>query len=432
MKRIPQFALLSLLSALGLTPVAHAASEPADRIVAIVNSDVITQYELKSRLALVQRQLRNQNVSLPPQDVFEKQLLERMIVDLAQMQYARESGMQVSESELDGALRRIAESNRMSVVEFRQAIEKDGIEWPKFREDIRQEMTISRLREREVAARLSISESEIDGYLEREKQVNQQEVVQLAHILVRVPEQASAAQLESLRQRAEQAASQLAAGAEFGRVAAAFSDAPDGLSGGVMDARPLDRLPSLYGDAVRKMKVGDTSAILKSPAGYHIVRLLDRKGGAGDVKPLKQTHARHILIKVNELLSDNDAQQRARVLKERLDNGGDFSELAKSHSGDLSATKGGDLGWLYEGDTVPEFERAMDALKLNEVSEPVRSPFGWHIIQVLERRTEDASKERQRLQARQALRERKADEAYQDWLRQLRDRIYVEYRLEEK
>jgi len=258
------------------------------------------------------------------------------------------------------------------------------------------------------------------------------DVVQIAHIIVRVPEQANPAQLERSRSRAQQAVDQLKAGEEFGRVAAAFSDAPDGLAGGVMEARPLDRLPGLYADAVRKLSPGETSAILRSPAGFHIIRLLDRRGSPMQMQSLRQTRARHILIKVNELLSDNEARQRALVLKERLDNGADFAELARLHSTDLSAAKGGDLGWLYQGDTVPEFERAMDALKIGQVSEPVRSPFGWHLIQVRERRTEDASKERQRQMARQALRERKSDEAYQDWLRQLRDRIYVEYRLEEK
>ena len=199
-----------------------------------------------------------------------------------------------------------------------------------------------------------------------------------------------------------------------------------------MEPRPADRLPTLYVEAARKLKPGETSDILKSSAGFHIVPLVDRRGGALRTQALKQTHARHILVKVNEVIPDAEARRRLVVLKERLDNGADFAELARQHSSDLSAAKGGDLGWLYQGDTVPDFEKAMDALKLNEIGSPVRSPFGWHLIQVLERRTEDASKERQRQMARQALRERKSDEAYQDWLRQLRDRAYVEYRLEEK
>jgi peptidyl-prolyl cis-trans isomerase SurA len=434
MKRHLISAILLLLL---LPPLAGAQSSrrpiDADRIVAVVNSEVITLHELRSRLAMVERQLRGQNVQLPPRNVIEKQLLERMIVDRAQMQFAKETGLQVSDADLDGALRRIAENNRMTVADFKQALERDGVTWPKFREEIRQEMIIARLREREVENRLAISEGEIDNYLENAGQSGAgEEIVQVAHIIVRAPEQANAQQLSTLRARAEQALAQLRRGDEFGRVAAAFSDAPDGLSGGVMEARPIDRLPSLYADAVRNLKPGGTSEILQSAAGFHIVRLLDRRGGALQTEALRQTQARHILIKVNELVSDSEAKRRVVALKERIDNGADFVELARLHSNDLSAAKGGDLGWLYQGDTVPEFEKAMDALKIGETSEPVRSPFGWHLIQVLERRTQDATQERKRLMARQALRERKSDEAYQDWLRQLRDRAYVEYRLEEK
>ncbi|MBK9955906.1 MAG: peptidylprolyl isomerase [Rhodocyclaceae bacterium] len=423
-----------------LAPLLVAAAAPAaprsvelDRIVAVVNSEAITLFELRSRLTMVERQLRGQNVQLPPRDVMEKQLLERLIVDRAQMQFARDAGMDVPDDELDAALRRIAESNRLSLPEFKEALERDGLAWRKFREEIRQEITISRLREREVENRIVISEGEIDNYLETAGQPGQNaEIVQLAHIVVRVPEQASARQLAELRARAEQARTQLQKGEDFARVAASFSDAPDGLSGGVMEPRPADRLPTLYVEAASKLKLGETSDILKSSAGFHIIRVVDRRGGALRTQALNQTHARHILVKVNEVIPDAEAKRRLVALKERLDNGADFAELARQHSSDLSGAKGGDLGWLYQGDTVPDFEKAMDALKLNEISPPVRSPFGWHLIQVLERRTEDASKDRQRQMARQALRERKADEAYQDWLRQLRDRAYVEYRLEEK
>jgi peptidyl-prolyl cis-trans isomerase SurA len=434
MRRI---ALLALTALLVCPPALLAQSRgkaiEADRVVAVVNSDAITLFELRSRLALVERQLRAQSVDLPPRGVMEQQLLERMIVDRAQMQFAKETGLEVSEGELDAALRRIAESNRLSVADFRTALEKDGIAWGKFREEIRQEMTIARLRDREVDNRITIAEGEIDNYLENASRPGgSEELVLVAHIIVRVPEQADAAQLTRIRARVEQAVQQLQGGEDFARVAASFSDAQDGLKGGVMDMRPADRLPSLYAEAVKQLKPGEMSGILRSPAGFHVVKLLERRGGALPVQALKQTHARHILIKVNQLVSDDEAKRRLVGLKERLDNGGDFAELARLHSNDLSAAKGGDLGWLYQGDTVPDFERAMDGLKIGETSEPIRSPFGWHLIQVLERRTEDASQERRRLMARQALRERKSEEAYQDWLRQMRDRAYVEYRLEEK
>lgn len=429
---LPVLALMLASVTFAAAPAGRDSPIEGDRIVAVVNSEAITLYELRSRLAMVERQLRGQNVQLPPRETLEKQVLERMIVDRAQMQFAKEVGLQVPDSELDTAIGRIAANNRMTVAEFRAIIEKDSIGWTKFREDVRQEIVLARLREREVENRLVVSEGEIDSYLESVSQPGAgDEIVKVAHIIIRVPEQASPQQLERIQARARRAAEQLRAGEDFARVAAGFSDAADSLGGGIMEPRSIDRLPPLYAEAVRKLKPGETSELLRSPAGFHIVRLLERSGGPS-ADSLKQTHARHILVKVNDGVPELEAKRRLFVLKERLDNGADFAELARLHSNDVSGAKGGDLGWLYEGDTVPDFERAMDALKVGEVSKPVRSSFGWHLIQVLERRTDDASTERRRLMARQALRERKSDEAYEDWLRQLRDRAYVEYRVEEK
>ncbi len=406
----------------------------ADRIVAVVNDEVITLNELRARFAMVERQLRTQGTQMPPRDVLEKQLLERMIVDRVQIQFAKESATHVDDDQLDAALRRIADSNNhMTLPEFRAALEQDGITWTKFREEIRDEMTISRLREREVDNRITVSEGEIDNYLANpDNSSSASDEFTLAHILLRLSEQASPEQLLRVRSRAEQALLQLRRGDDFAQVAATFSDAPDALTGGSLGPRPLDRLPSIYAEVAQKLRPGEISDVLRSPAGYHIIKLIDRRGGNKAVKTLRQTHARHILIKVNELVPEAEAKRKIVSLKERLDNGADFAELARLNSNDLSATKGGDLGWLYQGDTVPEFERAMDGLKINEISQPVQSQFGWHLIQVLERRVEGASTERQRLLARQTLRESKADEAYQDWLRQMRDRAYVEVRLEEK
>ena len=431
--------LLCLLSGLVFPALAQTRrNQPieVDRIVAVVNDEAITSFELRTRLATVERQLRGQNVQLPPRDVLEKQLLERMITDRVQLQFARETGLRISDIELDASIRRIAEGNRLSLQDFRATLEKDGIAWTKFREEIREEIILSRLRDREVESRIVISDGEIDNYLANPDQGGEvgNIEVQTAHIVVRVPEQASPDQLMRIGARAQAALDQIRRGESFAKVAASYSDAPDGLTGGTMGARPLDRLPALYADAVKKLKPGETSDILRSPAGFHIVKLIDQKGGGGakPVVALKQTRARHILIKVNELVSETEARRKLVALKERLDNGGDFAELARLHSNDLSAAKGGDLGWLYQGDTVPDFEKAMDRLKINETSEPVQSPFGFHLIQVLERRTEDATAERQRLTARQVLRERKSDEAYQDWVRQMRDRAYVEYRAEDR
>lgn len=405
----------------------------ADRIAAVVNNEAITSNELRARLAVVERQLRSQGTPLPPRNVLETQVLERMIIDRIQLQFAKETSTRVDDGQLDAALRRIAESNRLSLPEFRAALEKDGIAWAKFREDIREEMTISRLREREVDNRITISEGEIDNYLASPEHASgANEELHLAHILLRVPEQASPDQLLRIRSRAEQALLQVRRGDDFAKVAASYSDAPDALSGGSIGLRPLSRLPGLYADAAQKLAPGEISDILRSPAGLHIIKLIERRGGTVAVQSVRQTHARHILIKVNELVPEAEAKRKLEALKERLDHGADFAELAKLNSNDLSSSKGGDLGWLYSGDTVPEFEKAMDGLKINETSQPVRSQFGWHLIQVLERRVGDATQERQRQVARQALRERKSDEAYQDWLRQMRDGAYVEYRLEEK
>jgi peptidyl-prolyl cis-trans isomerase SurA len=384
----------------------------------------------------VERQLRGQNVQLPPRDVLERQLLERMITDRVQLQFAKETGLRISDIELDSAMRRVAESNRLSLQDFRATLERDGIAWAKFREEVRDEIVLSRLREREVESRILVSDGEIDNYLVNPDQAGSAAnvEVQTAHIVIRVPEQASPDQLMRIGARARAALEQIRRGESFAKVAASYSDAPDGLSGGVMGSRPLDRLPALYADAVKDLKPGEVSDILRSPAGFHIVMLISKVGDSGSKRmvTLKQTRARHILIKVNEIVSETEARRKLVALKERLDNGADFTELARLHSNDLSAAKGGDLGWLYQGDTVPDFEKAMDGLKLNQISEPVQSPFGFHLIQVLERRTEDATAERQRLAARQVLRERKSDEAYQDWVRQIRDRAYVEYRSEDR
>jgi peptidyl-prolyl cis-trans isomerase SurA len=424
---------LSLVASLFIQSAAAETAKPvlADRIVAVVNDEVITLDELESRLAGVERQLRSQGTELPPHDILQKQMLERMIIDKVQVQYAKESGIQVADAELDGALRRIADSNHMSIPEFQAALEKDGIVWAAFRDEIRAEMIIGRLRDREVDARVTVSDGEIDNYLANPDSGARNAEVALAHIVLRVPDQASPEQLIRIRARAEQALDQIRRGDDFAKVAAIYSDAADALTGGAMPFRPLDRLPNVYATLVQKMQPGDVSDIVRTPAGYHIVKLVDRRGGAAAVQMLKRTHARHILIRTNELVSEDEAKRKLIDLKERLEHGADFAELARLYSNDLSAAKGGDLGWLYQGDTVPEFEKAMDALKINEISDPIRTPFGFHLIQVLERRTEASSAERQRLTARAALRERKADEAYQDWLRQIRDRAYVEYRLQD-
>lgn len=419
----------------GFAQAQRADPVEVDRVVAVVNDDVITLQELRSRLTAVERQLRKQNVPLPAPAVLERQMLDRMITERAQLQYANSTGIITADTDLDMALRRIADSNQLSLPAFRTALEKDGLNWNRFREEVRNEITLSRLRDREVNSRVFVADGEIDNYLKNPASATPagNMEVNISHIVLRVPESPTPDQLMRIGARAQSALEQIRRGEDFAKVAASYSEAPDGLSGGSIGMRPLDRLPTLYAEAAQKLQPGEVSDILRSPAGFHIIKLVEKHSSGGN--PLSatvtQTHARHILIKVNELVSAADAEHKLLSIKERLDNGADFTELARLYSNDFSSSKGGDLGWLYPGDTVPEFEKTMDALKVNEVSAPVQSPFGYHLIQVLERRTGDISQERQRMIARQALRDRKADEVYQDWVRQLRDRAYVEYRLEE-
>lgn len=405
-----------------------------DRIVAVVNDEVITMNELAERLRLARNQLARQNVTPPPDDVLERQVLERLIVDRAQLQFARENAIRIDDVQLDRTVGRIAEENRMTMSQFRDVLERDGIAFSKFREDVRNDILISRVREREVDSRVAISEGEIDNFIAQSGSAGDDAVteINLAQILVRVPENATPEQLAERRKRADEALAQLRGGADFARVSAAFSDSPEALAGGILGYRPRDRLPELFVDAVAGLKSGEISAVFKSPNGFHILRLVDRRGGAIKAA-VNQTRVRHILIRPNELLSQDQARRRLVDLKERIVNkAADFADLARLQSNDGSASKGGDLGWVYPGDTVPEFEKVMNELKSGELSEPVQTQFGWHLIQVMERRTEDMSQDRVRQVARLALRERKADEAYQEWLRQLRDRAFVEMRLDER
>lgn len=409
------------------------ASEPqlGDRIVAVVNDEVVTLFELRARLDLALSQLRQQGTTLPPREILERQMLERLVMEKIQLQYARETGLRIDDAQLEQALQRIASRNKMSLSQFREALQKDGIAFAKFREDIREEMTIARVREREVENKIAISEGEIDNYLSDDSAKGGGEEYEVAHILLRTPESASPEQIQKLKAKADEVYDKVMKGEDFGQMAAAYSDAPDGLQGGSLGLRPLDRLPGIFSDSVAKLKVGEVAPILRSPNGFHIIKLVSKRG-AGAMPAVQQTHVRHILIKVNEVVSESDAKHKLTGLYERIKNGASFAELARLYSQDGSASKGGDLGWIYPGDTVPDFERAMNQLQPGEVSQPVQTPFGFHLIEVLERKVQDVSADRQRAAARQVLRERKIDEAYQDWLRQARDRAYVEIRLDER
>jgi peptidyl-prolyl cis-trans isomerase SurA len=403
-----------------------------DRVIAIVNDEAVTQYELDEARRVVQQQLKQQKVQSPPADVLDKQVLERLITQRALLQQAKEDGVKIDDSQVERAIQRIATENKLSAEEFRKVLAQENIPYTKYRDDIRNEMVVQRLREREVDSKVQVSDAEVDQYLATLKAQNAGETeYRIAHILVMVPEQASAEQIENRRQRAEEALRSIRSGADFAQIAAAFSDANDALQGGNLGWRSGARLPTVFADTVREQKVGTVSGVLRSAAGFHIVKLLEKRNH-DDATLVDQTHARHILVRVNELTSEAEAKAKIERMKDRLDSGANFADLAKLNSEDASAAKGGDLGWLSAGDTVPEFDEAMKKLQPNQISPPVRTSFGWHLIQVLERRKQDVTIDRARSEAQTAIRQRKADEAFQDWVRQVRDKAFVEIRLDDR
>lgn len=428
-----RFLIQALFSAvLACAALTAGAAAEVDRIVAIVNTEAVTLSQLRERVLSVQRNLQKQGEPMPPGDVLERQVLEQIVMERAQLQMARNASIRIDDAMIERAIGLVAENNRMNIEQLRAAVTREGATWNKFREDVRTELTLNRLREVEVDNKVTVSEAEVASFIKNHPEALSGREYRLAHILLRIPENATEAQMEALRVRAEKVLSRLRASEDFARIAADSSDASDNVRGGELGWRDRGRLPGFYAEVADKLKVGEISPPLRSATGLHIVKLLEKreKNGPG-AQSVEQTHARHILLKTSELLSDAEAQARLNGLRERIANGADFVELARASSADLSAARGGDLGWLNPGDTVPEFEKAMNALAPNQISAPVRSPFGWHLIQVLGRRQQDMGAERLRDTARALLRQRKAEEAYDDWLRQVRDSAYVEYRLEE-
>jgi peptidyl-prolyl cis-trans isomerase SurA len=346
-------------------------------------------------------------------------------------------GVKTSDQELDRAIGRIAEQQKMSLQDMRNQMEKEGMPWATFREEIRNEMIMQRLREHEVDNKIQISDAEVDTYMSAEHAAAADQVeMNIAQILVRIPENATPEQIAARKARADEVARQLRTGADFAKIAATYSDAPDALKGGEIGWRDPNRLPPLFAESLLKLAPGQVTPVIRSNTGFHLIKLVAKRSAVpADKDPAaagaqQQTHVRHILLKVTPTMTAADAKRKLTELKERLDNkAAKFEELARLFSNESSsAAKGGDLGWLAPGDSVPEFETAMNTLKPGEVSGPVETPFGFHLIEVLERKSDDASKERERNAARQVIRERKLQEATEDWARQVRDRAYVEFR----
>jgi len=415
-------------------PPSTPASREAllDRVVAVVNDEAITRFEIDEQRRTVLMQMREAKVNPPPADVLDRQVLERLITERALLQYAKETGVRVDDTAVERTVQRIAQENKLTADEFRKVLERENMTYAKYREDIRREMTLQRLREREVESRVGASDAEVDQFLATSAARDGGDAEYLlSHILVSVPEQSSPEQVATRQQRAVTALQQVKTGGDFAQVAASFSDAQDALTGGNLGWRSAARLPTVFVEVVRGLEKGGVSNVIRSPAGFHIVKLVDvRDRNAPAI--VDQTRARHILIRVNETVSDADAKIRIDRVRDRLDSGAKFEDMARVNSEDASAAKGGELGWLSPGDTVPEFEQAMNRLAVGETSGPVRTQFGWHVIKVDERRRQDVTKERQREQARAAIRQRKADEQFQEFVRQTRDRAYVEFKAEDR
>ncbi|MHB8495616.1 MAG: peptidylprolyl isomerase [Casimicrobiaceae bacterium] len=439
--RRPWFALLAVLLALvaGVASAQEPAPQgattavvPLDRVIVVVNDEALTQWDLNEERRVFLDQLKASNITPPPNDVLDKQVLQRLIIERALLQYAKQSGIRVDDTTVERTILRVAQENKLSPEEFRKVLEKEHIPYANYRDDLRRQIIVQRVREREVDSKVMVTDAEVDNYLATvASQAGGDSEYHLSHIYITVPEQATPAVVDASRKRAEAALDEIKAGKSFGEVAATFSAAPDASSGGDLGWRTSARLPTVFADVVRTLKPGEVSGILRSPAGFHIVKLLEIRSH-NQPTIVEQTHARHILIKVNESTSEADAKAKIERLRERLIAGAKFEDIARANSEDASAAKGGDLGWLSPGDTVPDFEHAMDKLKVGEISEPVRSPFGWHLIEVLGRRKQDITKEREREQARQAIRQRKSDEQWDEFIRQLRDRTYVEYKTDDR
>jgi peptidyl-prolyl cis-trans isomerase SurA len=419
---------LGLFALLALPVIAHAVE--LDRVVAVVNDEIITASELAGQMTQTHKQLAARGTPAPAESQLRQQVLERMVMDKILLQAAKTRGITVENEVLDRAIQRISEQNKMTPAELPKAVAEEGYTWPQFRANIRNQILMSRLRERDVDSSITVSDAEVDALLASGALDAKGREYLVSHIFLRAPEGATPEQLNALNLRAEEIKRQIRQGEDFAKLAATYSAAQDAMQGGSLDWRPLNRLPAIFAQLVPNMRKGDVSDILRSPAGFHLFKLTDLRDAAEAKVQATQTHARHILIRKTDGVNEAQVRRRLEDMIARLRNGADFAELAKTNSADITAAKGGDLGWLSAGDTVPEFERAMDGLKPGEVSGVVQTPFGWHIIQVIERKTVDVTADHRRMEARQALRDRKSEAAYEDWLRQMRDSAWVEIKPE--
>ncbi|MCG3145941.1 MAG: Chaperone SurA [Gammaproteobacteria bacterium] len=419
-----------LVIILGLAGGVRVAAEPIDRIVAIVDDDVVMQSEFDRFKERILQQMSQREGQMPPEDIINRQVLERLVMAKIQLQYAKRAGVTVDDDTLNKAVASVAAQNKLSLEQFREVLAKEGYDYAQYREDIRNEITLARLKQREVDNRVTVSDREVDSYLQnpRNQGTAGDTEYRISHILIATPEGATPDQIAAAQREAEEVREQIRNGADFAKLAAEHSDSQQALEGGDVGWRKAGEVPSVMADALRNMKAGEVSEVMRGPSGFHIIKLADVR--TKDSHMVTQTHARHILVKTSEAVSQDDARRKLEQLKTRLDGGDDFAALARSHSEDRgSAANGGDLGWINPGEMDPDFENAMKALEPNQISEPFQTQFGWHIVQVLERREHDDSAEAQRAKARETIRQRKIEEELQAWMRRLRDEAYVEYRM---
>ena len=438
--KYPRFLAALALLALG-AGAAVAADDPAvlpapgqgllNRIVAVVNDGIIVSSELDASMASVISQLREKGTQLPERSVLERQVLERLVVEKLQLQLAETNGMSIDDSTLNSEVQDLARNNNISVSDFRAVIERDGFSYAAFREDLRKQLLIQELRRQMVSSRIRVTDQEVDNLLATLKSSGSGDVeYHLAHILVAIPEAANPEQIQAAEQRATDILRRLRANADFAEIAIAESDAQTALEGGDIGWRSIGQMPELFVEPLQTLRPGNVSGLIRSPGGFHIIKLVEKRGDERHI--MRQTRARHILLKEDDLHSEADNRVRIRQLEMRLRAGEDFATLARSNSQDtLSAAKGGDLGWLGPGDTIPDFETAMNKLAPGEISEPVQTRFGWHLIQVQEYRDHDNTEEFERNRVKNLIRSRKYDEELFLWLRRLRDEAYVEFRVDE-
>lgn len=421
--------ILSLIAA-GFTLLAGtgALAESLDAIVAVVNDDVIVQSEVDAQINALLPELASRGTAAPPRPVMEKQVLDRLISQRLQAQRAKELGIEVDEATLSQAIASIASRNNLTPEELRDALTANGMDYEQFRRDTRNDIISARLQQEEVMKTIRVSPQEVNRFLATEADsLLERKEVRLAHILIALPENANDGQVKAARDKAERLLKRARAGEDFAALAVSNSEGVAALEGGDLGWFPIAEVPSLAVEPASKLRKGQVSDPIRSPSGYHLIKLTDIKGEAGAAS--SQTHARHILIRTSEIVSDQDARTRLEQLRIRISGGDDFGTLARAHSEDTgSALKGGDLGWVNPGDVVPEFEAAMNELQPGQLGQPFKSPFGWHLVQVLERRDQDSSDEVLKRKAEQVLKARKAEEATELWLRQLRAQAYVELR----